>query len=43
MYAVLLDVDCVTFNPENIRAKEYILSQQAEVRNSLLHILGRLR
>ena len=42
MYAVMLDIDCVTYNPERVSAGEYIKKQIDVVRNDFLPILEKL-
>ena len=42
MYAVMLDIDCVKYNPEQAPIKDYIKKQIDAVRNDFLPILEKL-
>ena len=42
MYAVMLDIDCVKYNPEQISLGEYIKEQTELVRQDFLPILEKL-
>lgn len=42
MYAVMLDIDCINYNPERVSVGEYIEKQTDVVRNDFLPILENL-
>jgi hypothetical protein len=42
MYAIVLDVDCVSIQPEIIKVKDYIVEQEKEIMSNFLPILERL-